>query len=510
MATHRAKRDIINWMTTPRLSNALAMLLLASLPMFSGPGWLKSTFARVARSTKGVPSWHWTELEGTSLYLGTVPTSDEQLQELRDEGVRAVVSLNQRWEPQAPQGVRAACVRQGLSHLSIPTPDYSAPSLETIQKACDFIRHHVGGGSRVYIHCNAGRGRSAVCVLAFLMESRGLSAHAAYELVAAQRRITPLPTRLLGLPRPQWRVLQRFEKKLQAAREQQLQAGRGQATSALGPVATYSPGPPNAALAPPGQCVFSEEWLAAPLTARVVVSHDTLLLSFGLPDPTRPLGLSTCACLLARASIGGDSTAAPVVRPFTPVSTNALLGTFQLLVKVYEDGAMSSHLASLPIGVSVEFRHMQANVKRQYPFGARQLVLIAGGTGITPMLQALQALLGTADDATEVTLLYSSKTEADIIARSALDVWAATHRSRFRVTYTLTREPTGSAWKRNRGRIDASFLAAHVPPPSQAGVLLFVCGPPGMYEDLSGPRAEPELSGALAKLGYSAEQVVKL
>ena len=38
---------------------------------------------------------------------------------------------------------------------------------------------------------------------------------------------------------------------------------------------------------------------------------------------------------------------------------------------------------------------------------------------------ALHALLGTAGDETEVTLLYSSKTEEDILARAALDAWAA-------------------------------------------------------------------------------------
>ena len=103
------------------------------------------------------------------------------------------------------------------------------------------------------------------------------------------------------------------------------------AVCSLGPVVEYMPGPPTAALVPPGQCAFTEEWSAVPLTKREAVSHDTLLLSFGL-DESRPLGLSTCACLLARASIDGSD----VVRPYTPVSTNAMLGHFELLAKVNE------------------------------------------------------------------------------------------------------------------------------------------------------------------------------
>ena len=41
--------------------------------------------------------------------------------------------------------------------------------------------------------------------------SQGMSAADAYALVASQRRITRLPTRLWGFPRPQWRALLRYE-----------------------------------------------------------------------------------------------------------------------------------------------------------------------------------------------------------------------------------------------------------------------------------------------------------
>jgi atypical dual specificity phosphatase len=164
----------------------------------------------VVRTTKKVPAWNFTEIKGTPLFLGTVPRSDAHLRELHAAGVRAVVSLNQRWEPQVAGGVGSACERVGLAHLSLPTPDYSAPSQRDIARAVDFIEANVPNGG-VYVHCNAGRGRSAVCALAFLMRARGLSATEAYELVASQRRITRLPSRLLGMPRPQWKALKRFE-----------------------------------------------------------------------------------------------------------------------------------------------------------------------------------------------------------------------------------------------------------------------------------------------------------
>ena len=254
----------------------------------------------------------------------------------------------------------------------------------------------------------------------------------------------------------------------------------------------------------PGHCVFDASWAPSPLLKREWVSHDTAILTFALTDQNKPLGLSTCACLLMRSGRGD----AAIVRPYTPVSTNALNGAFELLVKIYPDGAMSQQLSSLPIGGTMDFKHIPVNVKVQYPFAAKKVAMVVGGTGITPMLQALHALLGTAGDRTKVTLLYSNREQADILARTALDTWQAAYPRRLRIYHTLTREPTSSGWAGGRGRISRALLEQHLPPPSE-DVLVFVCGPPAMYASLSGARGEKALGGVLAEMGYRADQVVK-
>lgn len=260
---------------------------------------------------------------------------------------------------------------------------------------------------------------------------------------------------------------------------------------------------PVAVLAPPGSCVFDAHWSAVPLVRRERIAHDSVLLTFGLADKGKPLGLSTCACLLVRGGADGKT-----VRPYTPVSTNAMLGAFQLLVKIYPDGDVSQHLAKMREGETVEFKHIPVNVKIQYPFPAKKVVMLVGGTGVTPMIQALHALLGTRTDTTDITLVYSNKEQRDILERATLEAWAAAHSHRFRITHTLTREPPGSSWAGRRGRVDRSLLQQLLPAPSD-DVLIFVCGPPSMYETLSGPRNDKALSGVLAELGYSAKQVVK-
>ena len=135
--------------------------------------------------------------------------------------------------------------------------------------------------------------------------------------------------------------------------------------------------------------------------------------------------------------------------------------------------------------------------------------MLAGGTGITPIYQAMQQLAATAGDTTEVTVLYGSKTAADVLLRAELDKLVAESNGRFKVLYILS----GGAADQHEGltgRIDAEKIKAHCKPPSDE-TRVFVCGVPAMYESLCGPRGEPEVAAgtALAELGYTQAMVVK-
>ena len=161
-------------------------------------------------------------------------------------------------------------------------------------------------------------------------------------------------------------------------------------------------------------CFLPTEWTALPLLARREVSADTTIYDFELPEKQR-LNLPVCACVLLKAP-GCGPDGADAVRPYTPISDNSLVGRFELLVKRYEGGAASQYLQSLPLGSPVEFKHIKFNVKEQYPFpGKTSFTLIAAGTGITPMYQALGKLLHTAGDDRKVVLLYGSRTPEDIL-----------------------------------------------------------------------------------------------
>ena len=146
-------------------------------------------------------------------------------------------------------------------------------------------------------------------------------------------------------------------------------------------------------------CYIPTEWIELPLLRVRQHTHDSKVYDIGLPEG-RSLQLPVCACILVQASKQG------AVRPYTPVSSSDIVGRFQLLVKTYEGGEVSGAMARMVPGDTLRVKHTPFNVKVAYPFGRKTSVtMIAGGTGVTPMLQALHKLLLTPGDATNITLL---------------------------------------------------------------------------------------------------------
>ena len=85
------------------------------------------------------------------------------------------------------------------------------------------------------------------------------------------------------------------------------------------------------------------------------------------------------------------------------------------------------------------------------------VLLVAGGSGIVPLMAMLRHRTHTGDR-TRMHLLYSSRTRNQIIYSEELASIAA-RGDGVTVTHTLTREQSDS-WKGERRRIDQAMLAA--------------------------------------------------
>ena len=209
------------------------------------------------------------------------------------------------------------------------------------------------------------------------------------------------------------------------------------------------------------------------LTAIRRDTHDTKTFCFALPDDAT-LDLLPGDHLYVHATIGGKQ----VKRPYTPSSMPGATGSFDLTVKRYETGVMSRYLHDRQTGDSVLMSG--PNSGGHWVDGmAKQVGLVAGGSGITPMIAIIRWILAKSLPV-ELFLLYANKTEADIIFR---EEWAEDVRehSSFHCCHVLSQPPSG--WSQGTGRITEAMLREQLPPPGPDSVI-FLCGPPPMVDAL--------------------------
>lgn len=195
-----------------------------------------------------------------------------------------------------------------------------------------------------------------------------------------------------------------------------------------------------------------------------------------------------------------------------PALTNTdTAGFLDLIVKQYPDGPMSTHLNEMEPNQRIE---MKGPIPK-YNWSANKhdhIALIAGGTGITPMYQLCRAIFKNPADKTKVTLVFGNVTEQDILLKREFEDLEQQFPNRFRAFYTLDQPP--KSWTAgSAGHINKDLLQTVLPKSSEENLKIFVCGPPGLYKAISGAKKSPkdqgDLTGLLAELGYSKDQVYK-
>lgn len=195
------------------LLGGLVMLFLLSFPTGFGPRWLLSLDSRIARLGKGRKKWSWTTIE-PGLLLGSLPRMPCHLEELRAEGVGAVLTLNESWEV----SLTPRCIEDcHMISRQLSTPDFFAPKHRDVVEAVAFIRKCMQQGIGVYVHCNGGRGRSAVCVICYLIYEHGWTPDEALSYVKGKRSIANM--KAWGGLHKQWRAVKRFARELKAAKQ---------------------------------------------------------------------------------------------------------------------------------------------------------------------------------------------------------------------------------------------------------------------------------------------------
>jgi len=111
----------------------------------------------------------------------------------------------------------------------------------------------------------------------------------------------------------------------------------------------------------------------------------------------------------------------------------------------------------------------------------RAFGMIAGGTGITPMLQIIRAIIrgrpkNGGSDTTEIDLIFANVNSEDILLKEDLDALAKEDQG-FRVHYVLNNPP--EKWDGGVGFVTPDMIKANLPPPGP-DMKILICGPPPM------------------------------
>ena len=188
-----------------------------------------------------------------------------------------------------------------------------------------------------------------------------------------------------------------------------------------------------------------------------------------------------------------------VEREYTPISAlddyspDLSQEELVLMIKMYPHGQMTRHLAEISTGDSLHVSEPLGSFDETKLTLAKKLILIAAGSGFTPMIKLLcQKLHENKNfkntEKCSITLLLANKTEEDILWKDKLEELEASS-PELKVVHILS-SPSDS-WRGERGRVSYSFLQRYLPSLSSVSSEseVFVC--------VSGPTAFAGIVGSL-------------
>ncbi len=166
----------------------------------------------------------------------------------------------------------------------------------------------------------------------------------------------------------------------------------------------------------------------------------------------------------------------------------------ELAVDAVPDGEVSPYLVNdVRPGDELEVKGPLGGYFVWRPGGGGRVQLIAGGSGIVPLM-AISRAATDASAAASVRLLYSVRRPEDAIYREEIDAGAES--GGVAVTWAYTRAAP-EAWTGTVGRLDDETIRAAVWAPGQRPTV-YVCGPTGFVE---------HVADTLVRLGHPAARI---
>lgn len=203
-------------------------------------------------------------------------------------------------------------------------------------------------------------------------------------------------------------------------------------------------------------------------------THDVKTFRFDLKDNPIDFKPGQFITIFIDLEVNGEKVKQS--RPFSISSSPNNKDFIEISVKVYPDSVGAKAIHNLKEGALVTIIGPSGNFTFEESMG-KNLVLLAGGNGVTPLRSITHYVLDNNLDV-DTTLIYSNKTPEDIIFRKEFEDLAIKHNN-FKHVFTITRpEESKGEWHGNIGRINSDLIRNNVTNLNNS--IFFVSGPPEM------------------------------
>ena len=108
-----------------------------------------------------------------------IPTSSDEFDWILSQGVKSIVTMTE-------QSLPDDWVKD-IGYLHVPTPDLTAPDMDEIDLAVEFIREQIKNDQAVMVHCAAGMGRAGTILACYFVKYENFTAKQAITKIRDER-----------------------------------------------------------------------------------------------------------------------------------------------------------------------------------------------------------------------------------------------------------------------------------------------------------------------------------